>query len=64
MSTTRRDGNDNIFPVAIAIVDQENKESWSWFLWLFIENIDRLDDIGLVFILDIWKVYQYNKITF
>ncbi|KAL2935948.1 Transposase for insertion sequence element IS905, partial [Bienertia sinuspersici] len=25
------DGNNEIFPVAVAIVDSENKTSWSWF---------------------------------
>ncbi|XP_075633947.1 uncharacterized protein LOC142606495 [Castanea sativa] len=31
-STIARDANDNIFPVAFAVVEQENKESWVWFL--------------------------------
>ena len=28
LSATAKDANDNIFPVAMAIVEQENKESW------------------------------------
>ena len=27
LSTTARDGNDNIFPVALGVVEQENKDS-------------------------------------
>ena len=27
LSTTVKDGNDNIFPVAMAVVEQENKDS-------------------------------------
>ena len=28
LSATARDGNDNIFPVALGVVKQENKDSW------------------------------------
>ena len=27
-----RDGNDNIFSIAFAVDEQENKDSWVWFL--------------------------------
>ena len=27
-----KDGNDNIFPVTMVVVEQENKDSWIWFL--------------------------------
>ena len=36
-----KDVNDNIFPVAYAIVEIENKSSWTWFLQCL------LDDIGI-----------------
>ena len=32
LSAIARDANDNIFPVAFAVVEQENKNSWVWFL--------------------------------
>ena len=32
LSATAKDGNDNIFLVAMAVVEQENKDSWIWFL--------------------------------
>ena len=32
LSSIARDGNDNIFPVALHVVEQENKDSWVWFL--------------------------------
>ena len=32
LSVTAKNGNDNIFPVAMAVVEQENKDSWTWFL--------------------------------
>ncbi|KAL0447668.1 UNVERIFIED_CONTAM: hypothetical protein Slati_1894700 [Sesamum latifolium] len=35
-----RDGNDNMFPIAMAVVQVENRETWSWFL------SEMLDDIG------------------
>ena len=39
LATTARDGNDNIFPVAVAVVEQECKESWIWILKHFSEDI-------------------------
>ena len=32
LSAIARDANNNIFPVAFAVVEQENKDSWVWFL--------------------------------
>ena len=29
LSATANDGNDNIFPVAMVVVEQENKDSWT-----------------------------------
>jgi len=34
-----RDGNEQILPIAYAVVEVENKDSWSWFLELLIEDI-------------------------
>ena len=32
LSAIAKDENDNIFPVAMAVVEQESKDSWTWFL--------------------------------
>ena len=52
LSAIARDGNDNIFPVALGVVEQENKDSWVWFLQTFAYGIGRPDELNLVFILD------------
>ena len=57
---TIRDGNDNIFPIVLAIVEQENKDSWGWFLQIFADDIGRLDELNLVFISDRQKVIQFT----
>ena len=51
-----RDGNNNMFPLAIAIVEQENKESWAWFMECFIEDFGNPRELGLVFVSDRQKV--------
>ena len=53
---TTKDGNGNIFPVALAVVEQENKNSWVWFLQTFVDDIRRPDKLNLVFISDWQKV--------
>ena len=52
MSTITKDGNDNIFPMAMAMVEQENKDSWIWFLEQFADDISRPEELNLVFIRD------------
>ena len=32
LTTTGRDGNNNIFPIAFGVVDKEDIASWCWFL--------------------------------
>ncbi|XP_023919987.1 uncharacterized protein LOC112031528 [Quercus suber] len=49
---TARDANDNIFPVAFAVVEQENKDSWVWFLQQFSNDIGNPEQLNLVFITD------------
>ena len=61
LSATAKDGNDNIFPVAMAVVEQENKNSWIWFLEQFANDIGRLEELNLVFISDRQKVLSSNS---
>ena len=49
---TARDANDNIFLVAFAVFEQENKDSWVWFLQQFLNDIRNPKQLNLVFITD------------
>ncbi|KAH0666466.1 hypothetical protein KY285_027672 [Solanum tuberosum] len=42
------DGNNNIFPIAYAIVEKESKESWVWFLNYLAADLD-VDETGWTF---------------
>ncbi|XP_075633372.1 uncharacterized protein LOC142605823 [Castanea sativa] len=52
LSATAKDKNDNIFPVTMAVVEQETKDSWIWFLEQFADDIGKLEELNLVFISD------------
>ena len=56
LSATAKDGNDNIFLVAMTMVEQENKDSWIWFLEQFADDNGRPEELNLVFISDRQKV--------
>ena len=56
LSVIAKDANDNIFPVVMTVVEQENKEFWIWFLEIFADDIGRLEELQLVFISDRQKV--------
>ena len=60
LSAIARDGNDNIFPIVLGVVEQENKDSWVWFLQTFADDIRRPDELNLVFISDRQKVIQFT----
>ncbi|KAL1224311.1 Protein FAR1-RELATED SEQUENCE 6 [Cardamine amara subsp. amara] len=50
LTATTQDGNFQIFPIAFAIVDTENDESWKWFFEQLSGVIP--DDEGLAIIFD------------
>ena len=49
-----RDANDQYFPLAFGVVENETKESWRWFIQLLMEDIGQ--DRRYVFISDQQKV--------
>jgi hypothetical protein len=51
-----RDSNDNIYPIAMAVVEAEMKDSWSWFLETLVADLDPNGSIGWTFISDRQKV--------
>ncbi|KAL0403718.1 UNVERIFIED_CONTAM: hypothetical protein Sradi_2012600 [Sesamum radiatum] len=47
-----RDGNDNIFPIAMAYVEIEKFDNWEWFLNLLLRDIGSHEQRGWAFISD------------
>ena len=39
LSAVGRDANDNMYPIAMAIVETESKDSWSWFLDCLLKDL-------------------------
>nr|GEW94210.1 hypothetical protein [Tanacetum cinerariifolium] len=46
------DPNNEIYPVAYAIVESENKDSWKWFLECVGDDLDLFRNSNFIFILD------------
>ncbi|KAJ4725750.1 Mutator-like transposase [Melia azedarach] len=46
------DSNSMIFPLAVAIVDSENFNSWSWFLRILYESVGSKDNRKITFMTD------------
>ncbi|XP_075633723.1 uncharacterized protein LOC142606224 [Castanea sativa] len=47
LSATAKDGNDNIFPAIMVVVEQETKDNWIWFLEQFADDISRPEELNL-----------------
>lgn len=39
LTAVGRDPNEQMLPIAYAVVEVENKDSWTWFLQLLIEDL-------------------------
>ena len=39
LTTVGRDGNDQMLSLCYALVEVENKETWTWFMELLIEDL-------------------------
>ncbi|KAL4583469.1 hypothetical protein LXL04_008042 [Taraxacum kok-saghyz] len=52
LSAVGRDANNQMYPLAWAVVSVENKETWKWFIDLLLNDIDMVDGAGLTFISD------------
>ena len=51
-----RDANNQVYPIAWAVVDVENKDNWTWFMELLRYDLDLGRGNGLVVISDQHKV--------
>lgn len=51
------DPNDQYLPLAFAVVESENKECWTWFMTLFLNDVDHDRSQKWDFISDQQKVY-------
>ncbi|CAI9291251.1 unnamed protein product [Lactuca saligna] len=52
LAAVGRDSNNQMYPLAWAVVSVENKEAWKWFLDLLLEDIGMGDGRGLTIISD------------
>jgi hypothetical protein len=56
LAAVGRDPNDNIYPIAIAVVEAETNDSWSWFLETLVADLGPNGSSGWTFISDKQKV--------
>ena len=47
-----RDANNQMYPIAWAVVEKENNESWDWFCYLLFRDVQLGDGTGWVIISD------------
>ncbi|GJZ55800.1 multidrug resistance-associated protein 5 [Tanacetum coccineum] len=55
-----RDGNNHIYPVALAVVNVENKDNWTWFLELLEEDLGCSRGNGLTLMSDQHKLLKMS----
>ena len=56
LSAISKNGNNNMYPVALAVVEAETKNSWIWFLESLLSDLGTPPEQGGTFISDRQKV--------
>ncbi|CAN0920967.1 hypothetical protein LINGRAHAP2_LOCUS32352 [Linum grandiflorum] len=56
LAAVGKDGNNQMFPIAWAVVEGENRDSWNWFITILQEELELADGIGWSVISDQQKV--------
>lgn len=65
LAAVGRDGDNCIYPVAMAVVENESYDSWNWFLCFLCEDLGLGDGYGCTFISDQQKVpYQIHLVSY
>ena len=59
-----RDANNQMFPIAWAVVDVENKNNWCWFLSLLGDDLNLDTGLGLTVISDAHKVLSIFYLSY
>ncbi|KAH7861554.1 hypothetical protein Vadar_027697 [Vaccinium darrowii] len=61
-----RDGNNQMYPLAMVVMESELKSSWTWFLDILTDAIGKPKEKGWVFMSDRQKasVVTYNLLSF
>ncbi|KAK8673643.1 hypothetical protein V6N13_111964 [Hibiscus sabdariffa] len=57
LSVVGRDGNNQIFPIAWALVEMENRDTWTWFLQNIQKDMNLGDGSNFTLISDTQKAY-------
>jgi hypothetical protein len=56
MAAVGKDGNNQMFPIAYAVVEAETRDSWQWFVDLLLEDLQNIQPRLYAFISDQQKV--------
>ncbi|KAK9003355.1 hypothetical protein V6N11_060919 [Hibiscus sabdariffa] len=63
LSVVGRDGNNQIFPIAWALVEVENRDTWTWFLQNIQNDLNLGDGSNFTLISDMQKVQTESAQT-
>ncbi|WOL05137.1 hypothetical protein Cni_G13860 [Canna indica] len=59
LSAVGKDGNDQMFPIAWAVVEGENYDSWNWFLGILFDELCISHGCGWTLVSDQQKGLEY-----
>jgi len=55
-----RDENDDMYPIAYAVVESECRDSWTWFMATLLDFLCPIEERGWVFMSDRQMVIYLN----
>ena len=57
LAAVGKDANNQMYPIAYAVVEAETKESWKWFVDLLVDDLNQVQKRRWAFISDQQKVH-------
>ena len=59
-----KDANNQMYPIAWAVIDTESKLTWKWFMTILKDDLNRGNGSQLTIISDMQKVIEYLSFVY
>ncbi|CAN1813096.1 hypothetical protein LINPERHAP1_LOCUS26763 [Linum perenne] len=48
LAAVGKDGKDQVYPIAWVVVESDNRDSWSWFIQVLVDDLGIIDGRSVI----------------